>query len=88
MLSSSKLVDKSYSVFSNDDIWKGDGNHEDSKNFVENFKKIIEKKTNKINIEIDINNNSNLDVINQMTNKVILKYYLKHLRIQHIYSLK
>ena len=79
MLSSSKIVDKSYSVLSNDDIWKGEEIHEDSKNFIENFKKINDKKTNKINREIHINNNDHLEIINQMTNKVTLDYFIKNI---------
>jgi hypothetical protein len=47
MLSSSKHVDKSYSVISNDEIWKGDKSCEDSKHFFENFKKINKKKSKK-----------------------------------------
>jgi len=44
ILSNSKLVDKSCSMLSNDEIWNGNQSHDDSKSFIRNYNDIDEKK--------------------------------------------
>jgi hypothetical protein len=41
-------VDKSNSIISNEDIWIGDNSRDDSKNFIESFNDIREKKKKSI----------------------------------------
>ena len=44
-MSTSKIVDKSNSMLSNDEIWNEDRSPDDSKNFIKNFKDIsVQKK--------------------------------------------
>jgi hypothetical protein len=44
MISTSKVIDKSNSIISNEEIWNGDKSPDDSNNFIENFNDMKEKK--------------------------------------------
>jgi hypothetical protein len=39
------MMENSISMISNEDIWKGDKSHDDSKHFIENYQSLNEKKT-------------------------------------------